>query len=130
MTARKEPFGIADGALTELVQQWRDMTSRCETLTAWSSNKISEDARELAARTQWALELDTQLKERTEWAMSLEKDVRNHADLARNFQKELEERTEWALKLDAENKELQARFSRMYSSLWTKAGRALRLVKE
>jgi SAM-dependent methyltransferase len=130
MTARKEPFGLTDGALRELIEQWRDMTSKYDALTAWASNKIGEDSKELAARARWAMDLDTQLKERTEWAMSLEKDVRHHAELARNFQKELEERTEWALRLEAENKYLQARFGRLYSSLWTKVGRALRLVKE
>ena len=50
--------------------------------------------------------------------------------LAQNFQKELEERTAWALKLQAENSELHARLVRLYSSLWTKLGRALRLSKE
>ncbi len=140
MTARKQPFVFDRGSATEFMEQRGHMLKTMESLQAriaeydeWADrvrNKMSEHDRQLLDRTQWALELDEQLKEKTAWAMMLEKDVAHHLELAKRFQGEAEERTEWALSLQREVDALRAGLARIRRSPWTRAGRALRLVKE
>lgn len=130
MTARKQPFGLTGGAVTELLENWRAATRRLAEVNAWAHAKIAEDEKELEARTNWAATLNSQLEERTAWAVSLEKDVAHHVELYRKLQGEFDDRTAWALKLQGENAALGQRLGRLQGSFWTKVGRALGFVKE
>lgn len=133
MTARKQPFGLTNGALTELVEQWRGLKLLTEKLVSHRTlleSQVEDANRELRARTDWAVALESQLGERTAWAVSLEQDVARHVEIAERVQRDFEERTGWALKLRDENETLTERLNRMNASRWIKLGRALGMAKE
>ena len=91
---------------------------------------------EAKEKAQWAQRLDVELKERTDWALVLEKELgelkkvlAENVELAKRYQAQSDERTLWAQNLQREIEELRAQVQRTSGALWTKAGRALRLVR-
>lgn len=143
VAARKQPFSVGLPYVRELTEQWtewlrraREFETKARSLEAefdqyvrWATTRIGELESDLKERTEWAWRLESELKERTDWALSLEKDLTEHVDLARRLQAESEERTRWAMDLQREIDELRAQLARVRGALWTKAGRAIGVVK-
>ncbi len=143
MTARKAPFVLGPESVSEVLDQSFNLSKRLqlqmqqmaerlagyEEWIAWAKGKMAADEQELQERTKWALDMEAQLKERTEWALNLDKDVAHHVELAKSLQAEAQERTQWALKLHSQIDALEGSLAKIRSAPWTKAGRALRIVK-
>lgn len=143
IAARKEPFLLTPQDTAELAVQFRDGRRQIQALekqlaglqcdfekhVAWADRTHTESQKELADRTEWARRLEGQLSERTEWALKLERELNEHVEIARKLQAEFDDRTKWALDLEAELERLRAELARLHGTLWTKAGRLLRLVR-
>ena len=143
MAARKQPICFGLGCMRELVEQWTEWTRRVRRLeakvrsleaefeeyTRWATTRISETETDVKERTEWAQRLENELKGRTEWALNLEKELTSHVEIAQRLQAESGERTAWAMDLQREIDELRLQLSRVRGAVWTKAGRAIGLVK-
>ena len=99
-------------------------------------------------KVQWALSLQQDLEQargvfqalqtdydnKVQWALSLQQDLEQAREALERLQQEFEERTAWALRLDAELKERNVELKErnadllvLYSSLWYRIGKKLRL---
>jgi hypothetical protein len=143
MAARKQPVSYGLAHVRELMDQWtewirrvrrletklRSLETEFEEYTRWATTKISETETDVKERTEWAQRLESELKDRTEWALSLEKELTSHVEIARRLQTESDQRTAWATDLQREIDELRLQLGRIRGAVWTKAGRAIGLVK-
>ena len=101
----------------------REMEALLEERTRWGQDLD----RQLAEKGEHLLRLQAELDDKVQWALSLNHELETARAALQQLRHEFEDRTAWALRLDAELKERSDNLRLVYSSLWYKIGRGLRL---
>jgi SAM-dependent methyltransferase len=132
IAARKGAFRPA---LAEIAAQHRDrareviqlraelarLTAELETARAQARELHERTQAEIAATTAWTRKIEAEFAERTQWAIQLQGEVREQLANTRHFQQEAEKNAARAATLESELRAVR-------SALWSRLGRALRLI--
>jgi len=101
----------------------RDQEAARQTVAGYDA-KVADLERDLAAKTQWALDVEAAL---TAEVRKQTADLVAAVDALHRTEKELEDRTIWALRLQKEAEELTHRLDLVRASRWVRLGRRVGL---